>query len=252
MRRFSLVSAALCLAAVVVPGSAAATTVELGYTTASPVVAPACSTKLPLADCKIILERASALETIRAGIDYPTTAKQSGYIVAFTLGLSRLSTNLTMAHSIIANEDRAYGGTTRASVAVLKPVGKHGKFTWELTAISPVVHLQPYLGTVAQFPLQTALPIAKGEVVALSVPTWAPVLSIDLNPKEYAYRQSRNTLCSNTAGSETAMFSLSTTSVFGCDYTGVRVEYSATEITSPVPPKSEIHGGRRQAPRRAG
>lgn len=238
--------AAVCLAGAAGAATAAASTVELGYTSAAPIAPASCPSTVNPNDCTIILTRSTGLETIRAGTDYPTTAKQSGYIVAFTVGLSRLSSSLTTAHSEVYRLDHMYGGTTQAAVAVLKPIGKHGLFTWELEAIGPVIHLQPYLGTVTQFPLTTALPIAKGDVVALSVPTWAPVLSIGLNAKDYAYRQDRKANCSNPASAEQAMFTLSATSVFGCDYTGVRVEYSATEITSPVPPKVQVHA-RRQA-----
>ncbi len=245
MRRSLIAAAAMvCLAVAALPAAASATTVELGYTSAVPIAPAACPSTVNAADCRIILTRSTAVETIRAGVDYPTTAKQSGYIVAFTVGLSRLSTSLATAHSEVANLDHTYGGTTQAAVAVLKPIGKHGLFTWELEAVGPVVHLQPFLGKVTQFPLTTALPIAKGDVVALSVPTWAPVLSIGLNTQDYAYRQDRKANCSNPASTEQAMFTLSATSVFGCDYTGVRVEYSATEITTPVPPKVQVHARR--------
>ena len=40
----------------------------------------------------------------------------------------------------------------------------------------PVLHLQPWLGYVVQFPLDTPLAVKPGEVVGLTVPTSAPVL----------------------------------------------------------------------------
>jgi hypothetical protein len=184
--------------------------------------------------------------TIRNGTDYPTTATAAGEIVAFTVGLSRLSTSLTTAHTEVSGLDHLYGGTTRAAVAILKPIGAHKHFTWELEAISPVIHLQPFLGTVTQFPLTTPLPIAKGEVVALSVPTWAPVLTIGLPALSYAYRQNRTTGCSGPSPSDVAMFTLNASNVFGCDYTGVVPQYSATEITTPVPPSVQVHGAYRR------
>ena len=243
MKCSMMVAAAACIASSAAPAVAAAQTVELGLTK-SPVVAPSCSATIAPTDCKIVLTRSTALETIRDGIDYPTTAKASGEIVAFTVGLSALSTNLKTAHSEIQGLDHAYGGTTQAAVAVLQPSGAHSKFSWQLQAVSPVIHLQPYLGTVTQFPLATPLPIAAGDTVGLSVPTWAPVLSIGLTATGFAYRQSRKSNCGSPAGLDQAMFTLQVTDVFGCDYTGTRVEYSATEITTPQPAKVQIHAPR--------
>jgi hypothetical protein len=245
MKRSLLVAAAsACLAVVGLPAVAAAQTVELGQTTAAPLVAPACPANVSASDCKIVLTRATGLQTIRAGVDYPTIAKTSGEIVAFTVGLSRLSANNTTAKSYIHGLDTTYGGTTQVAIAILKPIGAHKLFTWQLAAVSPVVHVQPYLGTVTQFPLTTPLQITKGEAVALSVPTWAPVLTIGQTTADYAYRQSRSANCANASVTDQAMFTLSVNNVFGCDYTGVSPQYSATEITTPVPPANQIHASR--------
>ena len=235
-----MVAVAALIATAAVPTVASGQTVELGLTH-SPIVSPSCPTTIAPTNCTIILTRSTALETIRDGTDYPTTATQSGEIVAFTVGLSQLSTDQTTAHNEIKALDHAYGGTTQAAVAVLKPTGAHKLFEWQLAAVSPVVHLQPYLGTVTQFPLATPLPISAGETVALSVPTWAPVLSIGLAAKDFAYRQSRKSSCGSPASVDDSMFTLGVTNVFGCDYTGTRVEYSATEITNPTPAKLQIH-----------
>jgi hypothetical protein len=240
MKRSLMVAVAACLATAAVPAVASGQTVELGLTK-SPIVAPTCPSTIAPSNCKIVLTRSTALATIRDGTDYPTTASQSGEIVAFTVGLSALSTDLKTAHNEIAALDHQFGGTSQGAIAVLKPVGPHKQFTWQLQAVSPIVHLQPYFGTVTQFPLATPLPIAAGDTVALSVPTWAPVLSIALTPTQFAYRQSRKSNCGFPATIDQAMFTLAVTSVFGCDYTGTRVEYSATEITNPVPAKVQIH-----------
>ena len=246
-RYFAAVSLSLACAAL--PAGASAQTIELGQTK-SPLVAPACPSTVAPAQCTIILTRATALATIRDGIKYPTTVKQDGFIVAFTLGLSRLSSDLPTARKEVQSLDHSYGGTTQAALAVLAPSGKPKLRTWQLVAIGPIFHLQPYLGTVSQFPLMTALPVAKGDVVGLSVPTWAPVLSIGLSSGGFAYRQSRRANCGNPAGIDQAMFTLKATSVFGCDYTGTRVEYTATEITTPVVPKVQVHATRQAAARR--
>jgi len=255
-------AAAVGLGAALAPAGASAQTVELGATK-SPVIAPSCPTNLPPSKCTIVLTRTTGLETIRDGVDYPTTARQSGVIVAFTVGLSRLSNNATTAHNDVHYLDSTYGGNTEAAVAVLKPVSNRRLFKWQLVAESPLFHLQPYLGTVVQFPLANSvgepgapamaapLPIAKGDVVALTVPTWAPVLSFDLAPKDFAYRQSRRANCTNPAAAEQAQLTLNSIVQYRCDYPGTRVEYSATEVTSPTPPANQIHATRKAVRRRS-
>jgi hypothetical protein len=101
--------------------------------------------------------------------------------------------------------------------------------------------LQPYLGQVVQFPLTTPLPVKPGDVVALSVPTWAPVLTFNLPPKKFAYRQSRSANCKNPAATEQAQLTIGSTASYGCNYPGTRVEYTATEITDPAPTKNFVH-----------
>lgn len=221
---------------------AQASVVELGLpTTRSALVAPSCPPGVSAANCTIILTQVTALATIRDGVAYPTTITQPGYLVAFTLGLSRLDSNDTKARAAVHFLNATYGGTSRAGITVLKPVGPHKNFRWQVVAQSPVVHLQPYLGEVVQFPLQSPIRVLPGEVVALTVPTWAPVLSFDLPLKRYAYRQSRTRNCASPPASSQAQTATGTSARYVCNYPGTRVEYSATEVTDPVPAKHQIH-----------
>lgn len=221
-----------------VAASAGADVVELGVT-ATKVIAPACPKNATAAQCTIILTQVTGLETLRDGRAYPTTIHRSGEIVAWTIGLSRLSSNDKTALSDIRYLDHTYGGTTQAAITVLAP--QRGKFTWKVVAEGPIEHLQPYLGNVVQFPLATPLQVKAGDVVALTVPTWAPVLSIDLSSSQFAYRQSRRANCSNPPGVNQAELTIGATAQYGCDYPGTRIEYSAVEITNPVKPRHYVH-----------
>ena len=79
--------------------------------------------------------------------------------------------------------------------------GQKTDWTWQVVAVrAPLVDVQPYLGQVAQFPLTTSLPVVRGETIALTTPTWAPVLSIDLSTSHFAYRQSRSRNCNHPPG----------------------------------------------------
>jgi hypothetical protein len=215
------------------PAAAAATITELGATT-SPLVAPACPKGVAPSQCTIILTRATALETIRDDVAYPSTVKQAGRLVAFTVGLSSLSTNATTASNDVKFLDKTYGGDAQVELTVLKRVGKKTAWTWQVVASGPLVDVQTFLGQVAQFPLTTSIPVVRGEVIALTTPTWAPVLSIDLSTHNFAYRQSRTSNCTNPPSTSEAQVTVGVSAKYTCDYPGTRVEYSATEVTNPV------------------
>jgi len=235
MKRSLLATAGAVALCGLLPAAADATITELGATT-SPLVAPACPKGVPPSQCTIILTRATALETIRDNIAYPSKVKQAGRIVAFTVGVSALSTNASTALSDTKFLDKTYGGDAQIGITVLKPVGKKNAWTWSVVAQSPLVDVQPYLGQVVQFPLTTTIPVVRGETIALTTPTWAPVLSIDLSTSHFAYRQSRSRNCNNPPSTSQAQVTIGQSSTYSCDYPGTRVEYSATEVTNPVVP----------------
>ncbi len=240
MKRLFLRGAAfVVLALALAPASAGATEIELGATKTA-VTAPICPTKLPLAQCTIILARSTALETVRDGIAYPTTVRKAGRIVAFTVGLSELSSDRTTRKSLIHDQDLRWGGTTQVQITVLRNVSAK-KRIWKVVGESPALHVEPYLGLVPQFPLQTSLAVQPRDVVALTTPTWAPVLSILQSSKKFAYRQSRKANCANPPNTPQAQLTIGQKASYGCNYPGTRVEYSVTEITTPTYPKNFVH-----------
>ncbi len=107
---------------------------------------------------------------------------------------------------------------------------------------------------MAEFPLLTPLPVVRGEILALTVPTWAPVLSIKQDAAKFSYAQSRiketvtvqvknsagqtvNERESNCLTNGTANFAqivVGQLSGYSCVYPGNRIEYSALEITTPT------------------
>jgi hypothetical protein len=161
MKRSLLATAGAVALCGLLPAAADATITELGATT-SPLIAPICPKGVAPSQCTIILTRATALETIRDNIAYPSKVKQGGRIVAFTVGLSSLSTNASTAASDVKFLDKTYGGDPQVGITVLKPVGKKNAWTWQVVAQTPLVDVQPYLGQVAQFPLTTTIPVVRG------------------------------------------------------------------------------------------
>jgi hypothetical protein len=225
-------AAVLLALGAVAPAAAQAATIELGATK-SALVAPVCPPNVSSANCTIVLTRVTALETLGDGVSYPTKVTRAGRIVALTVGLSKLSNSKSTQKTYIHFLDQTYGGTAQVAVTVLKPVGKHSDFRWQVIGTSNFFHVIPYLGSVVQLPLETSIEVKPGYVVALSTPTWAPVLSINLPSKKFAYRQSRSANCNNPPSSSQAQVTPKTTGTYSCNYPGTRAEYTATEVTYP-------------------
>jgi hypothetical protein len=235
--------------ALLIPAAASAQIVELGKTT-TPIAAPTCPTGVSPAQCFIILTRTTAVQTVSDGVLNPTKVKKAGWIVAFTVGLSKLSTSAKTETSFLHTLNSAYGGPPQLALTVLKP-GPGNRYT--VAAQTGVYHVTPFLGQVLQEPVSlppsfstfTSLPVQPGEVIGLSVPTWAPVLSYNLTPTKFAYRQSRMANCKNAAATETAQMTLGVSTRYLCNYTGTRVEYTATEVVNQPYPKTYVHSKRR-------
>jgi hypothetical protein len=250
MKPFSLLTAGLIATALALaPATDAAGIVELGQTK-TPLVAPVCPKGVAPTQCFIVLQRTTAIQTASDGIANPTVVKRSGWIVAFSIGISRLSPKAATAHNLLHTLDRAYGGTPQLALTVLKPGPRH---TYTVAAQSGTYHLIPFLGQVLQEPLSlpptftafTALQVKAGDVIGLTVPTWAPVLTYGLPGAQFSYRQSRLTNCKHSAGSQTAQLAVGMSTRYLCQYGGTRVEYSATEIANSPYPKTYVHPTRR-------
>jgi len=234
MKLSCLAFVAMTLTAGILPSLASAQSVELGAT-ATPLVAPACPAGVSQADCTIVLTQVTALETIRDGVTYPTTVRKAGMLTGFTVGVSALSSDAATVKQDETFLSSTYGGAAEAQITVLRPVGKRADFRWTVAAQSPPEQLEPYLGQVVEFPFANNLPVVPGETIALTVPTWAPVLSFDLPTAKFAYRQSRKSKCAQPAAALQAQLTIGENTQYGCDYPGTRVEYTATEILSPTP-----------------
>jgi hypothetical protein len=246
MKHFSPVAAG-SIAAVLAfaPGTAAASVVELGQTT-TPLAAPQCPKGVSPTQCFIILTRTTAVQTASDGVANPTMVKHSGWIVAFSVGLAQLSPKASTARGLLHTLDNAHGGPPQLALTVLRPGPNH---QYTVVAQSSLFHLIPFLGQVLQEPLSlpptftqlTALPVEAGEVIGITVPTWAPVLTYELPGSQFSYRQSRTANCNHAAGGQTAQLTVGASTRYGCQYSGTRVEYSATEITNSPYPKQYVH-----------
>ena len=217
-------------------GAATAADIQLGVTK-TPMVAPVCPPGVAQNQCNIVVPQMTVYNTTSDGVSNPMMIHKPGEIVSVKVGISTISTSPKILRTDISYLNKTYGGPAEAELAVLKRVGKRTKLRWAVVAESPAYQLQPYRSQVVQFPLATPLPVVPGEMVALTVPTWAPILSYDLTASKFAYRQSRMTNCTKAGASTViqAQLTIGQQARYGCNYQGTRVQYSAEEITTPVP-----------------
>lgn len=219
MKRIPLgVALAVCLLGAAA-STASAKTYELGAST------DGASVSCP--DNCFVVTRTTALQVRTGTLRYPTTVPKSGRIVAFTLQLGSLSDR--QIHFF----NSTYGGTSRVQLAVLREQARPAR-SYEVVATTGVFKVQPFFGTTVQFPLKTTLAARKGDIVALTVPTWAPVLAVNL-PKENGWRASRADSCTDLL-TQTAQMTLGNATQYKCLYQTARVTYTSTLVTTPVAP----------------
>ena len=92
--------------------------------------------------------------------------------------------------------------------------------------------LEPYFGKTAQFPLETTIPVKKGDVVALTVPTWAPALALGFG-NDTSWRASRQKASARARAPRPTQTSVGSLVQYFCLYQTARLTYSATLISTP-------------------
>ena len=221
MKRFPLGVALAVTLLGAAASTASAKTYELGATDDA--------TTVSCPDNCFVVTRTTAMQVRTGTVRYPMTAPRSGRVVAFTLQLGSLDDRA------IHFFNSTYGGTSRVQLTVLRPQPRPAR-SYEVVATTGIFKIQPFFGTTVQFPLETTLPMRKGDVVALSVPTWAPILAVNL-PTENGWRASRADNCRDLL-TQTAQLAVGDATQYKCLYQTARVTFSATLISTPVAPKA--------------
>jgi hypothetical protein len=215
MRRSATVTAAITALALL-PAAASAKIIEIGATPTQAV--PAC----PAAPC-LAVSRTTGYQAKVGTNRGLMTVPANGRLVAWTIGLSKPNTAQVKFFT------QELGGPAQAGITVLK-VGDHLRDT--VKAQGPLVTLAPYFGSTAQFPLATAIPVLKGDLIALTVPTWAPALQVGLGG-DTSWRASRSKNKCKDNKTQTAQLNVGDKQQYYCLYRTARLVYTATLITYP-------------------
>jgi hypothetical protein len=220
MKRITMAMLASCVLLLALPALAPATQTEVGFIGATtPATVPSCP-----ASCEVV-SRTTGFQVKVGSARNPLAAPRDGTLVAWTITQGK--PNATQVKFLETNE----GGPAEAGIAVLAPQPKPN-LTYKLVASSPMVKLAPYFGKTAQFPLETTIPIKKGYVVALSVPTWAPALALNFG-KDTSWRASRPRSGCRSTSSQSVQSTAGSAVQYFCLYQTARLDYSTTEISTP-------------------
>jgi hypothetical protein len=221
MKRISLALIASAALALALPAIAPATLTEIGIIGATtPATVPSC----PGTPC-LAVSRTTGFQVKVATANNLLGAPKAGTVVAWTITLG--NPNAAQIKFFNANE----GGPSEAGIAILAPQ-KKPNLTYKLVAQSPLVKLQPYFGKTAQFPLETTIPVKKGYIVALTVPSWAPALALGFGD-DTSWRASRPKAGCTTTSSQTTQTAIGSAVQYYCLYQTARLTYSATLISTP-------------------
>jgi len=226
MKRILLLTVVLA-AAFALPSSASARLVELGGT-ADPVTLNCPGTTE--APCVAAVRMTGYQGRSAGGPKNPFYIRRDGHLVAFTVQLSKPTAEET------AFFNGRFGSPAMARISVLRRgTTRKTRLDHRLINQSDRVELNPYFGSKPTFVFDRPIPVKKGNWIALTVPTWAPLLASN-QARENWWRASRPRGSCDTNEEESlrqfALDDLREVAQFGCTYHGARLLYSVTYVPS--------------------
>lgn len=241
-RAWALIAAAGLLAAlvaVVAPGaeSAPLRVVVLGQTPETPPAS--CPGKIvnnvEVTPCRVE-GHVTGFQAIADGVARPYEAPFEGKIVAWSITLAKPSTKETDTTTDEVGFFNDFLGTpSQARIGVLRPVEGSKPPKYKLVRQSPVEILNPYFGSTPVFALDHPLTILKGQVVALTIPTWAPMFAFNVSA-DNTWRGSRlPEHCSSKEDIQNGhpQQGVGKIKTYGCYYSNARLLYTATLVKKP-------------------
>ena len=217
----AMIAAALVLLVSLVGSSDAAktgrTTVILGQTATEPD--PSC----PDMPCQAI-GSVTGFQINNGQTRLPFVVPHDGTIKAWTLTLAQpTNSQRTFFNGF-------FGTPPQARLAILRRVPGSNPPRYNLRRQGSVQVLSPYLGQTVKF--SASLKVEKGDIVGLTVPTWAPAFAQDLTTNN-VWRASREPgACMNATDIRQGepQEKVGTRATYGCKYTTARLLYTATLV----------------------
>jgi hypothetical protein len=217
--------------------SAPARVVVLGKTDSTPP--PSCPGKIvnnvEVIPCRVE-GHVTGFQAIAGGVPRPYEAPFDGKIVAWSISLSRPSrTDSDKMTDEVGFFNEFLGKPSQARVGVLRPIEGSKPPKFKLVRQSPLQVLNPYFGSTVVFALDHPLTILQGQVVALTIPTWAPMFAFNV-ADDNTWRGSRQPKhCSSKEDIQSGhpQQGVGKTKTYGCYYSNARLLYTATVVKKP-------------------
>lgn len=228
-----------CALALAVGTGSAAAAPQVAVLGAAAPATPACPTS-----CQA-LARATGFQTRIGDAQNPFVVPYRGKVVAWSIKLG----------APIAKDIEYFNetfGAPQARLSVLKPIRKkikQGKPIYKLKNQTPLERLEPFFGTTTTFTLQSPMRVKESQVLALTVPTWAPALALGQGgtatwaasrKKDRCGLNDKTALADVLAGR--SQETVGADRAYGCVYKTARILYSATVVKDPnqaPPPKKK-------------
>jgi hypothetical protein len=242
-RAWALIAAAGLLAtlvAVVAPNAADSAPLRVVVLGQTPETPPAsCPGKIvngvEVTPCRVE-GHITGFQAIADGVARPYEAPFEGKIVAWSITLAKPSTRETDTTTDEVGFFNDFLGTpAQARIGVLRPVEDSKPPKYKLVRQSPVEILNPYFGSTPVFALDHPLTVLKGQVVALTIPTWAPMFAFNVSA-DNTWRGSRlPEHCSSKEDIQGGhpQQGVGKIKTYGCYYSNARLLYTATLVKKP-------------------
>lgn len=210
---------AILIAVVASAGAASGprTTIVLGSTATVPD--PSC----PESPCQAV-GSVTGFQVSNNQADLPFRVPRDGKVKSWTLSLAQPT-----------NSQRSFfngffGTPPQARLAILRRVPGSDPPRYNLRRQGSIHVLSPYLGQTVKF--SASLPVEKGDIVGLTVPTWAPAFAQGL-PTNNVWRGSREPgkcVNANDVRQGEPHMKVGTRATYGCRYSTARLLYTATVV----------------------
>jgi hypothetical protein len=232
-----LLAALVAIAAPREADSAPLRVVVLGQTSETPPASCPGKTvnNVPVSECRVE-GHVTGFQSIADGVARPFEAPFEGKIVAWSITLSKPST----AESKMTTDEAGFfndffGTPSQARIGILRPIEDSKPPKYTLVRQSPIEILNPYFGSTPVFALDHPLTVLQGQIVALTVPTWAPMFALNLSP-ENTWRGSRlpdHCISREDVQAGHPQQGVGKTKTYGCYYSEARLLYTATLVKKP-------------------
>lgn len=219
LRRAAVAGLALAVALTAASAIAAKprTTVVLGETASLPD--PSC----PDSPCQAV-GSTTGFQVSNGQSNLPFLVPDDGTVKSWTLTLAEPT-----------NQQRSFfngffGMPPQAQLAILHRVPGTQPPRYNLRAKSSIQVLTPYLGETVRF--GTSLRVRKGDVIGLTIPTWAPAFAQGLSAKNVwrASREPGRCLDPTDVRQGESHERLNSRATYGCKYSTARLLYTATVV----------------------